>query len=431
MGLTIPSLYAPGDTITSAWANTLRTDFSLLDARTGGDPAASGKLLTSNGATSATWVDALTEILAALGYTPANKAGDTFGGTVTVNGALTATGAMSAGSYTGGSTGSGVPSVLGLNTGANGVSLGGGGAGSGVLFDAAGIASVLHSHFDRFIVANASGLSFLADITAATAAFLGQVTGASAAFTGAVSAASAAISGALSAASAAISGQISSTAAGPAVGNTMYSSSHVHLVATGNTAPAIGFERSGVSATTLYELANKIRVRQADGVDGPLAVLDGSGKVANAVTADTANAVAAGSVTDTGVASANKDGATGTYSMRTLGTGAQQAAAGNHAHSTYAKIASGGYSGSASSGRQITTGFTCKAVLMTGTSGSASVVFLLLSTTAAECIGLSASPAQLSHLSVTHLDSSDGFWVGTGTDSSDNSGATYNWIALG
>ncbi|MEK7848937.1 MAG: hypothetical protein AAB270_08430, partial [Chloroflexota bacterium] len=37
-------------------------------------------------------------------------------------------------------------------------------------------------------------------------------------------------------------------------------------------------------------------------------------------------------ITDTEIAAANKDGAAGTPSMRTLGAGAQQAAAGNHAH---------------------------------------------------------------------------------------------------
>jgi hypothetical protein len=42
--------------------------------------------------------------------------------------------------------------------------------------------------------------------------------------------------------------------------------------------------------------------------------------------------IANGVVTDTHVAVANKDGAVGTASMRTLGAGATQAAAGNHAH---------------------------------------------------------------------------------------------------
>lgn len=42
--------------------------------------------------------------------------------------------------------------------------------------------------------------------------------------------------------------------------------------------------------------------------------------------------IGAGTITDTHVAAANKDGVAGTASMRTLGTGAAQAAAGNHAH---------------------------------------------------------------------------------------------------
>src|SRR5262252_4215343 len=41
--------------------------------------------------------------------------------------------------------------------------------------------------------------------------------------------------------------------------------------------------------------------------------------------------IAAGTITDVEVAAANKDGVAGTASMRTLGAGAQQAAAGNHA----------------------------------------------------------------------------------------------------
>jgi len=40
----------------------------------------------------------------------------------------------------------------------------------------------------------------------------------------------------------------------------------------------------------------------------------------------------AGTITDTHVAAANKDGTSGTPSLRTLGTGASQASAGNHTH---------------------------------------------------------------------------------------------------
>jgi hypothetical protein len=42
--------------------------------------------------------------------------------------------------------------------------------------------------------------------------------------------------------------------------------------------------------------------------------------------------IADGTITDTDIAAANKDGTAATPSLRTLGTGAQQAAAGNHGH---------------------------------------------------------------------------------------------------
>lgn len=45
-------------------------------------------------------------------------------------------------------------------------------------------------------------------------------------------------------------------------------------------------------------------------------------------------------ITDAEIAAANKDGATGTACMRTLGTGAQQAAAGNHTHTLTAEAQS-------------------------------------------------------------------------------------------
>lgn len=50
-------------------------------------------------------------------------------------------------------------------------------------------------------------------------------------------------------------------------------------------------------------------------------------------------------ITDTEIAAANKDGAAGTASMRTLGAGAQQAAAGSHTHTLTDDVLGEGKSG--------------------------------------------------------------------------------------
>ena len=76
MGLVGIPTKATGDTITASWANDLRDNALVLDARTAGDPGASGKLLVSSGLTSAVWTAASTAITNGLGYTPVNRAGD-------------------------------------------------------------------------------------------------------------------------------------------------------------------------------------------------------------------------------------------------------------------------------------------------------------------------------------------------------------------
>jgi hypothetical protein len=55
MSLTPRARYAPGDTITSAWANILDDDFAALDLRTGGDPGAANKMPVSNGTLGSAW----------------------------------------------------------------------------------------------------------------------------------------------------------------------------------------------------------------------------------------------------------------------------------------------------------------------------------------------------------------------------------------
>ena len=69
-------------------------------------------------------------------------------------------------------------------------------------------------------------------------------------------------------------------------------------------------------------------------LDGTLTALAGVTTSANSLLLATgADTFSAGQLTDAYVASANKDGTASTPSLRTLGTGAQQAAAGNHTHS--------------------------------------------------------------------------------------------------
>lgn len=81
------------------------------------------------------------------------------------------------------------------------------------------------------------------------------------------------------------------------------------------------------------------------GFQGPTGAL--SGAVGGVLTGSLPNpGLAAGVVTDSNVAAGNKDGAAGTASMRTLGTGATQAAAGSDTRFTNARAPTGVAGGS-------------------------------------------------------------------------------------
>jgi hypothetical protein len=132
-----------------------------------------------------------------------------------------------------------------------------------------------------------------------------------------------------------------------------------------------------------------------------------------------------GSITDTDIHPANKDGVAGANSMRTLGSGAQQAAAGNHGHTSMAKLASGTYTGDGAGTRAISgLGFTPKYVFVQKTS---------ISNTSGILAGhdmtvfLNASSVQYS--SGNSLDA-DGFTLQATSGFNVNT-ATYLWVAMG
>lgn len=144
----------------------------------------------------------------------------------------------------------------------------------------------------------------------------------------------------------------------------------------------------------------------------------------------TAAKVASGILTDTHVNAANKDGVAGTASMRTLGTGAQQASAGNHTHSNpsgMSKIASGSYSGNGSYPRAFTgLGFVPKALLVQQTTTTTGRIMVYLGHDAVTLFHLS-SP---SFLATTSTFDADGFTLLTNS-SMNASGQNYLYVAIG
>jgi hypothetical protein len=104
-----------------------------------------------------------------------------------------------------------------------------------------------------------------------------------------------------------------------------------------------------VSAHTGASDPHGDRAYAAGLVDDLSGVSDASGARSNlglgslaTLSSITSSQITDGTITDTDIATANKDGTAGTASLRTLGTGAAQAAAGNHTHSAYVGVTGGG-----------------------------------------------------------------------------------------
>lgn len=205
-----PTNPVAGTVITVAYATVNILDpIRWLRQMTGNtDPPGTGYVVTSDSTTATSWKTGLTAILGVLGYTPANAAGQAFGG------AISATGVTSSGALV----------VAGDGTFGGDVYLGTGDSivffqenGPKVLLTATGgyailvASNTLEIQTDRDVAfhnsaASAGDYSFKVNTATHLATFQGAINAASAALAGALTAASATLSGALSAASAAISG---------------------------------------------------------------------------------------------------------------------------------------------------------------------------------------------------------------------------------
>lgn len=104
-----------------------------------------------------------------------------------------------------------------------------------------------------------------------------------------------------------------------------------------------------------------------------------------------------------------------------------------HTHAGATKIAAGSYSGASGTSRQITTGFVCKLVQITGlAAGSARISYTLTSATANNNLYWAGSSAVTTGgISNTKLHASDGFVVDFSTDFSDHPSYAYTWVAFG
>lgn len=369
-------------TVAYAVANLLDPIRWLRQMTGNADPPGSNYWLRSTSTTAVSWVDRAAEALAALGFTPVNKAGDTMTGSLTLSGATTD-----------------------LSVGRNIAATGGV---SAATLSASGA------------IAGASG-TFSGAVSAAS---YGAVAGTTGSFSGALAAASISSAGAIAATTGLSGASVSATGAGTA------------LAVTNNA--SIGGSLSALSAaiTNAITAATLTLTGLLTGVTATFSGLVTAQRFQSTQTTGTAPFTVAST---TGVTNLNADMVDGLHStdLARLAAASDFTTAPTINGDAIAVMAVGNYGGANGTARQVATGFLCKYVLITtNTGGGTSAQYTLLSSVAAnnqvlfDTTGVGVD-AQLAAPGVTRLHGSDGFIVDAATDASDVSGNTYFWIALG
>jgi len=173
------------------------------------------------------------------------------------------------------------------------------------------------------------------------------------------------------------------------------------------------------TASAISDGAVSTTAKLVDGVVATAKLADGA--VTNVKIADNviqAGKIAPGTLTDAQFATANKDGAAGLASLRTLGAGALQAAAGTHVHSL-----SGTYSGGAPDPKNPTTGFAPSLTMIYGSDGT---VAMLVGTGTA----LTAKTGAATFLSSGSNNVANGFQVQIANAGPNQSGVSYQWVSF-
>jgi hypothetical protein len=366
MPLIVLPIYAPSETITSAWANDIRSNFGSVESRTGGDPGVSDRFLVSSSSVAGLWRPLQTSdfgplvipdsALASVKVTAAAQALSTFAGLF---------GANRCGFYSVQAASDGPVAghsyhcynlVDAANPGAFAAQLAIDISDVNAIFLRLLISGAPSAWFRLWHSGNdgaGSGLDadLLDGISSGSFARVDAPTN----FTTVPT-----INGQAIIRADTIGSQSVASAANAGTLDNIDSTSFARVDAASNftVAPSI----SGYAIITAQNIGTQTVANAANAT--------------NAGTAGVANSVAAGVISDISVQSANKDGSIGTPSMRTIGGGAQQAAGGNHLHTgvyepaaAHQYPAAGSYVGNGSAAQFIGTGVSAKVILVTEFSG--------------------------------------------------------------